>query len=142
LHGWAQSGTENYSVLDCAAVLSPTGLPLTEVAIDGGRLWPPEDPVHLRAGGYGIIAKAILATETEAGDQLEPEPKRRRLESVVVRVVRPEVMPAPALVQRPGWSSGEIVRGGSVAQNRPWAYRGRPFRGRSSRRPRGRGPRW
>jgi hypothetical protein len=95
LHRWVQSGTENYSVLDCAAVLSPTGMPLTEVAIDSGRLWPLEDPVHFRAGGFGIIAKAIMATETEAGDQLEPEPKRRRLESVVVRVVWPEVMPAP-----------------------------------------------
>jgi hypothetical protein len=128
-------------VLDCAAVLSPTGIPLPEVAVEGGKLWPPEYPVHLRAGGYGLIAKAILTTETGGGDLLEPEPKRRQLESVVVWVVRPEGMPAPAPVQRPGWSTGEIVRG-SASQSRPWAYRGRPYRGRSHRRPRGRGPRW
>jgi hypothetical protein len=64
LHAWAK--TENYQVIDCVHTLTFNIPPLQDAVVEGGKLWTPDDPVHLRAAAYLLIAEAV--TNDVSGD--------------------------------------------------------------------------
>ena len=66
-------------------MLSDDGNALNMYTEDGQTIWPPGDPVHLRAECYRAAAEAILKSIVFEDDSGSVEPKRQRLDSTVVR---------------------------------------------------------
>jgi hypothetical protein len=119
---------------------------------DGNTIWA-EDGAHLTAAACRAAAQIILqkiestGSESESG---EPEPKRRRLDSVIPVVAAAVPKPPPAATQprpvvTPSWLVGELPRhGGGQSARGGWTARGgrgdqRGGRGGGNRRFFGRG---
>ncbi len=67
-------------------LLSDDGNAFATYMEDCQTIWPPGDPVHLRAECYRATVEAILKTIVYEDDSVsDAEPKRQRLDSTVVR---------------------------------------------------------
>jgi hypothetical protein len=127
VRAWAQSRPcAAAATIDYRMVLDEPAADLGEQKMDGGHIWADGDPVHAVPAVYSAVSLSIISSIDEfGGDVSEPQRKRPRLESVIVRPKkRPEQQAKPKLQ---GWSSGVLPDPGESA--RGGGYRGGP-RGR------------
>ena len=129
----AGSVADQVDIIDLIHELGQDDLPLQEIHTrDGNTIWT-GDGVHLTAAA--CIAAALITvhklesstSEVECG---EPEPKRRRLDSVIPVVAAsaprpPPIATQPRPVAAPSWLVGELPRrGGGQSGRGGWPARG------------------
>jgi hypothetical protein len=128
LTGWAQTITDRADILNFRTVADDPEAGLPDLQIDGDSIWNLADPVHGSDALYSSMAATLVGMLRNPDPATEPEgaqPKRARLESVVVQREQHEAFKVPAR------STGTLppTRGrGGRARGGP--SRGRFFRGR------------
>ena len=73
-----------------------------KTSLAGMSVWLEDDPVHLTASAFKDIA-SLVQNQAELAVQGRPVQSRRRIDSIVTGQ---QLVPAPALLQVPGWISG------------------------------------
>jgi hypothetical protein len=110
LDAWAQSWSAPAMVMSYRAVTDDPEATLADLTVSATLLWLEADPVHAAPELYAALAAAVeSASEEMCGEVSPPNPKRARLESVIVRPasqVKPALEAKPARPQ--GWSSGKL----------------------------------
>ncbi|MEI6399544.1 MAG: hypothetical protein WCO71_12310, partial [Pseudomonadota bacterium] len=125
---------DRVEIIDYIHELGQDDLPLQEIHTEDGNIIWAGDGVHLTAAACRAAAMIILqkiensVSEIESG---EPEPKRRRLDSVIPVVAAATPRPPPIAVQprpvaAPSWLVGELPRrGGGQSARGGWSRGGR-----------------
>jgi hypothetical protein len=134
VRGWAQSRScAAADTIDYRMVLDEPAADLGKQSLDGSHIWA-DDPVHAVQAVYTAVSLSVISSIDElGGDVSEPQRKRPRLESVVVRPKKRSDQLAKPKPQ--GWSSGVLpdpgvhARGGTRGGQRGSQRGGRPPRG-------------
>jgi hypothetical protein len=110
LDAWAQTWSAPAMVMSYRAVADDPEAALADLTVSATPLWLETDPVHAAPELYAALAAAVESASDEmCGEVSPPNPKRARLESVIVRPasqVKPALEAKPARPQ--GWSSGKL----------------------------------
>jgi hypothetical protein len=126
LESLAQSAPATSLVLNYRAVTDEPEGALPGLSVGGKSIWQEEDPVHADPALYNAIASAITSGIDELGGEIPAAaPKRRRLESVIVRSKNFGSCDTGSTPARPqGWSSGVLPessrKGSAQGSGRGW----------------------
>ena len=103
----------------CRSIVSSEGekaglslLTFDPVSAFCGRLQLEDDPVHLTASAYKIIA-SLVQNQANLVVQGKLTSGRRRIDSIVTGQ---QLVPVPAVLQVPGWITGTESRSGGLAE--------------------------